>query len=86
MNKCGKVKAKELADLVGISVPSIRVRLFQLMAMGLVGQEKTRDHHVWFFVKASETPYIQQTRKLLRVSEAALERTLGFDSEGGGPP
>jgi predicted ArsR family transcriptional regulator len=51
MKKSGKVKAKELAEFVGIGVPSIRVRLFQLMAMGLVKQEKTRDHQVWFFVK-----------------------------------
>jgi predicted ArsR family transcriptional regulator len=50
MARHGKVKAAELAELVGISVPSIRVRLFQLMAHGLVSQERTRDHHVWFFV------------------------------------
>jgi predicted ArsR family transcriptional regulator len=47
----GKASAGELATVVGITVPSVRVRLFQLMAMGLVRQEKTRDHHVWFFVK-----------------------------------
>lgn len=46
----GKVTAGELAALVGITVPSIRLRLFQLMARGLVGQEKTRDRHVWFFL------------------------------------
>ncbi len=51
MTKCGKVKAKELAELVGIGIPSIRVRLFRLMAMGLVRQEKTRNHHVWFFLR-----------------------------------
>jgi predicted ArsR family transcriptional regulator len=51
MKKSGKVKARELAEFVGIGVPSIRVRLFQLMAMGLVEQEKTRDHQVWFFLK-----------------------------------
>jgi len=50
MAKNGKAKAGELAALIGISVPSIRYRLFQLMAYGLVSQEKTRDHHVWFFV------------------------------------
>jgi len=47
----GKASAGELAAVVGITVPSIRVRLFQLMAMGLVRQEKTRDYEVWFFVK-----------------------------------
>lgn len=45
-----KVKARELSELVGISVPSIRVRLFRLMAIGVVGQERTRDHHTWFFL------------------------------------
>ena len=44
----GKVKAAELSELVGITIPSIRYRLFHLMALGLVSQEKTRDHHVWF--------------------------------------
>jgi predicted ArsR family transcriptional regulator len=43
--------AKELAELVGLTIPSIRYRLFQLMAIGLVGQEKTTDHRVWFFVQ-----------------------------------
>ena len=51
MRKHGKAKAGELADLVGISVPSIRVRLFQLMALGVVSKEKTRDHNVWFYLK-----------------------------------
>ena len=49
-----KAKAGELADLVGITVPSIRYRLFQLMLKGLVGQEKTRDRQVWFFVTEKE--------------------------------
>jgi transcription initiation factor IIE alpha subunit len=51
MIKRGKVKAGELSELIGITVPSIRARLFQLMANGIVSQEKTRDHQVWFFVK-----------------------------------
>jgi len=50
MARCGKVTAGELAALVGITVPSVRVRLFQLMAQGLVSQEKTRNHKVWFFL------------------------------------
>jgi predicted ArsR family transcriptional regulator len=45
-----QASAGELAALVGLTIPSIRYRLFQLMAVGLVGQEKTRDHRVWFFV------------------------------------
>ena len=49
--KRGKARAGELAELIGITVPSIRARLFQLMANGIVCQEKTRDHQVWFFVK-----------------------------------
>jgi predicted ArsR family transcriptional regulator len=51
MARRGKTKAGELADLVGITVPSIRVRLLQLMAKGVVSQERTRDHQVWFFVR-----------------------------------
>jgi predicted ArsR family transcriptional regulator len=42
--------AKELATLVGLTIPSIRYRLFHLMATGFVGQEKTPDHRVWFFI------------------------------------
>jgi transcription initiation factor IIE alpha subunit len=51
MIKHRKARAGELAELIGITVPSIRARLFQLMASGIVCQEKTRDHHVWFFLK-----------------------------------
>jgi predicted ArsR family transcriptional regulator len=47
----GKANAQELAQLVGITIPSIRYRIFQLIVKGLVSQEKTRDHHVWFFLK-----------------------------------
>ena len=54
MAKHGKVKAGELADLIGIGVSSIRVRLFQLMAQGLVNKEKAIDHQVWFFVTEKE--------------------------------
>lgn len=54
MARHGKVKAGELAELVGITVSSIRVRLFQLMALGVVSQEKTRNHHVFFFVTEKE--------------------------------
>jgi hypothetical protein len=54
MAKRGKVKAGELAELVGITIPSIRLRLFQLMAKGFVSQKKTRDHQVWFFVTEKE--------------------------------
>ncbi len=51
MGKHGKVKAQELAKLVGITTPSVRVRLLQLMAMGIVLREKTRDRQVWFYLK-----------------------------------
>jgi transcription initiation factor IIE alpha subunit len=51
MTAHGKTKAGELSELVGITVPSIRYRLFQLMVKGIVGQEKTRNHRVWFFAK-----------------------------------
>jgi len=51
MAKNGRTRAGELAEVIGITVPSIRYRLFHLMALGLVSQEKTRDHHVWFFFK-----------------------------------
>jgi DNA-binding Lrp family transcriptional regulator len=51
MAKNGRTRAGELAELIGITVPSIRYRLFHLMALGLVRQEKTRDRHVWFFFK-----------------------------------
>ncbi len=47
--------AGELAALVGLTIPSIRYRLFQLMAKGIVGQEKTRNR-VWFFVTEKEVP------------------------------
>ena len=36
--------AGELAVLVELTIPSIRYRLFQLMAKGIVGQEKSRNH------------------------------------------
>lgn len=51
IDKRGKVKAAELAELVGITIPSVRVRLLQLMAMGIVAREKTRDRQVWFYLK-----------------------------------
>ena len=46
--------AGELAVLVGLTIPSIRYRLFQLMAKGIVGQEKARDHRVWWFLQPNE--------------------------------
>lgn len=54
MTTHGKVSAKELSELVGITVSSIRYRLFQLMGCGIVIQEKTRNHRVWFFVAEKE--------------------------------
>ena len=54
MGKRGKVKAAELAKLVGITIPSVRVRLLQLMAMGIVAREKTRDRQVWFYLKSGD--------------------------------
>lgn len=54
MGKRQKVRARELAELVGISIPSVRVHLLKLMAMGFVEQEKTRNHQVWFFLKDGE--------------------------------
>jgi len=51
MGKHERVKAGDLAKLIGMSIPSIRVRLLELMALGMVGREKTRDHQVWFFLK-----------------------------------
>ena len=55
ITKHRKVKAGELATLVGLTIPSIRYRLFQLMAKGIIGQEKTRNHQVWFFIKEEES-------------------------------
>ncbi len=46
--------AGELAGLVELTIPSIRYRLFQLMAKGIVGQEKARDHRVWWFLQKNE--------------------------------
>ena len=46
-----KVSAKELSELVGITVSSIRYRLFQLIGCGIVGYEKTRNYRVWFFLE-----------------------------------
>ncbi len=54
MSRHERVKAGELAKLIGMSIPSIRVRLLELMALGMVGREKTRDHQVWFFLKNRE--------------------------------
>lgn len=54
MAKHGRVKTGELAELIGIGASSIRVRLFKLMAQGLVSQRKTRNHRVWFFVNENE--------------------------------
>jgi predicted ArsR family transcriptional regulator len=45
-----KANAGELAELIGIGVSSIRVRILKLMAQGLVDMEKMRDHRVFFFV------------------------------------
>lgn len=50
----GKARAGELAALVGITVPSIRYRIFRLMAEGIVGQEKLRNHQVWWFLREDE--------------------------------
>lgn len=50
----GKANAGELASFVGITVPSIRYRIFQLMAKGIVGQERARDHRVWWFLQKNE--------------------------------
>jgi len=46
-----KVSAKELSELVEITISSVRYRLFQLMGCGIVGQEKMRNYRVWFFLK-----------------------------------
>lgn len=46
-----KVSAKELLELAGITISSVRYWLFQLMGCGIVGQEKTRNYRVWFFLK-----------------------------------
>jgi predicted transcriptional regulator len=54
MTSHGKVSAKELSELVGITISSIRYRLFQLMGCGIVGQEKTRNYRVWFYVIEKE--------------------------------
>jgi DNA-binding Lrp family transcriptional regulator len=40
MAKNGRTRAGELAELIGITVLSIRYRFFHLMALGLVSQEK----------------------------------------------
>jgi predicted HTH transcriptional regulator len=50
----GKANAGELAALVGITVPSIRYRIFQLMAKRIVGQQKSRNHQVWWFLLENE--------------------------------
>ena len=52
--KHGKATAKELANLVGITVPSIRYHAFQLMANGILDQEKSRNHQVWWFLLENE--------------------------------
>jgi|GEM_PF-1571232 hypothetical protein len=54
MTAHGKVSARELSELVGITISSIRYRLFQLMGCGVVGQEKTRNYRVWFYVTEKE--------------------------------
>jgi predicted HTH transcriptional regulator len=50
----GKARARELSEVVGITVPSIRYRIFQLMAKGIVGQEKSRNHQTWWFLRDNE--------------------------------
>jgi len=49
--KNGKATAKELAERVGVSIPSIRYHVFQLMAKQIVGQERSRKHRVWWFLQ-----------------------------------
>ena len=65
----GKTKAAELAELVGITVPSIRYRILKLIAKGIVGQQKSRDRQVWWF--------------LLKKQAAKFEKTCESSSAGG---
>jgi predicted ArsR family transcriptional regulator len=47
----GQAKTQPLAELLGISIPSVRYRLFRLMAKGIVCQEKSRNHQVRWFLQ-----------------------------------
>lgn len=50
----GKARAGELSEVIGITVPSIRYRIFRLMSLGIVGQEKSRNHQTWWFLLENE--------------------------------
>ncbi|MGZ4861316.1 MAG: winged helix-turn-helix domain-containing protein [Halobacteriota archaeon] len=50
----GKTGAGELAILTGITVSSVRYRLFKLVAKGIVTQEKARNYRVWFSIAENE--------------------------------
>ena len=63
----GKAKTRALAELVGITVPSIRYRIFQLMARGIVGQEKSRNRQVWWFLQENEKARFDGTRETSRI-------------------
>jgi predicted HTH transcriptional regulator len=56
----GKATTRALAELVGITVPSIRYRMFRLMAKGIVAQEKTRNHQVWWFLREDEKTSLRE--------------------------
>ncbi len=58
----GKARARELSEVVGITVPSIRYRIFQLMAKGIVGQEKSRNHQVWWYLREDEMTSLREYR------------------------
>jgi predicted HTH transcriptional regulator len=66
MAKRGKARAGELSEVVGITVPSIRYRIFQLMAKGIVCQEKSRKHQVWWFLQENEKARFEGTRETSR--------------------
>jgi Mn-dependent DtxR family transcriptional regulator len=59
----GKAKTQPLAELLGISIPSVRYRLFRLMAKGIVGMVKGENHQVWWFLRLNEPAESQRGKK-----------------------
>ncbi len=72
MKEHGRAAAPELAKFTGISIPSVRMRLYRLMAEGIVGEQKTRNHRAWFFL-ATEKEKKAASRSNSRDDNTAIQ-------------
>ena len=84
MERHGKTKAGELSELVGISIPSIRYRLFQLMAHGVVGQEADERSSGMVLCHKKRRHVLRETRRAaaVRKSRQAGTETVTSVTQG----